>query len=136
MKPLTKHLGLLAGMLLTVAACGGGPTKPRDPVPGPLNLRLTTPNGDDGAILFEVVGGTINSITQTTTTFRVASSAPGITPRRAIVSGNLVGGTIAQITVPDVNDVGNYSAAVREVAARSTYTLRDLQGYGIEVVKP
>jgi hypothetical protein len=127
----------MVGLLLALVACGGdgaGSVGPPTPQPGPLNIRLTTPNADDGAILFELAGGPIDSIVRTQ--FRVASSAPGTTPRRAIVSGNLVGGTIAQLWVPDVNSVGRYSASIRDVAARGTYALRDLQGYRIEVARP
>jgi len=131
---LTTRVGL-GGLLVLLAACDGG-KKIVDPdvvVPGPLNLRLTTPNGDDGAILFEVAGE-INSIARAG--FRVVASAQGTSPRRLIVNGNLAAGTVAQILVPDVNSVGSYSVTIREVAARGTYTLRDLQGYRIEVVKP
>jgi hypothetical protein len=131
---LTARLGLgTVFVLLAVCGCGGdGPME--TPMPGPLNLRLTTPNGDDGAILFDVTGGAIDSIAREG--FRVVASAPGTSPRRAIINGNLAAGTVARIWVRDVNKVGSYSATIREVAARGTYALRDLQGYRIEVVKP
>ena len=131
---LTARLGLgTLFVLLAVCGCGGdGGVGP--PVPGPLNLRLTTPNGDDGAILFEIAGGQIDSIVRAG--FRLVGSAPGTSPRRAIIHGNLAAGTVARIWVPDVNSAESYSATIRDVAARGTYALRDLQGYRIEVVKP
>jgi len=125
---------LLAGLLGSLVACGGDGTGPEPADPGPLTLRLTTPNSGDGAVLFEVSGGQIDSVVAAGYRLRAVGSGTGV--RRVVVSGNVSSGPLASIWVPDVKLVSNYAAVVRDVAARNTYALRDLTGFRIDVIRP
>lgn len=119
-------------MLLFITAamsCDTG-TEPKGPQAGPLSVVLTTPNADDAGILFVVSGAKIDSITTAQgTTYQLLSSTEA--QPRVLVRGSLVSGTIARIWVPDVKAA--YTAAVREVAAKTTYAQRATNGYTLTV---
>ncbi len=134
MRLLRGRASLLAGLLGSLAACGGDGTGPEPATPGRLSVRLTTPSSDDGAVLFDVSGGPIDSVVAAG--YRLRATGPGTSPRRAVVSGSLASGAVASIWVPDVKLVSSYTAIVRDVAARNTYALRDLQGYRMDVIAP
>ena len=72
--------------LLGVTACGGG-SDLSAPLSGPLDLVLQTPADDDGIVLVEVVGGTVDSVTALG--YRTESSSVGTAPIRIVVSGAL-----------------------------------------------
>lgn len=116
--------------LLGVTACGGG-SDLSAPLSGPLDLVLQTPADDDGIVLVEVVGGTVDSVTALG--YRTESSSVGTAPIRIVVSGALKDGKLVRIWVPDRTRASDYSATVVEAAARSTYLLQDVADYRIEV---
>lgn len=134
MRRIATLSGVAAGLIL-LGSCGdGGPTGPGAAVPGVLDLRYSTPNGDDGAVFFDVAGGPVEAVLSTA--FRVSSSGAGASEVRVIVTGPLAPGTVAQLRVPDLRRAADYTATIREVATEGTYALRDLQGYRIDVVRP
>lgn len=118
---------LLAG----AAGCGGdgggvGPI----PVPGTLEVTLTSPNPDDAAILFRVMGPGLSQI----------SAADGEDYLRVIQDGNtltvvLVGdlpsGGLIRFNVPDVAALGSYSAVVLQVADDANMLRGSLAGYAL-----
>ncbi len=126
---------LLAG----VYACGDGsvigpePTPSLAPVRGWLNVQLTTPNSDDGGIMFTVAGGPIDSVRFVHEGF---SSAVSDSTWRFLATGELSTGAIAQLLVPNVDNASVYRPEIQQVAALITYELRDLAGYRLQVVKP
>ena len=127
---------LLAG----VYACGDGsvigpePTPlPAAAVPGWLRVQLTTPNSDDGGIMFTVAGGPIDSVRFVHEGF---SSAVSDSIWRFLATGELSNGAIAQLLVPNVDNASVYLPEIQQVAALVTYELRDLAGYRLQVVKP
>jgi hypothetical protein len=116
--------------LLGVTACGGG-SDLSAPLSGPLDLVLQTSADDDGIVLVEVVGGTVDSVTALG--YRTEASSVGTAPLRIVVSGALEDGKLVRIWVPDRTQASDYSATVVEAAARGTYLLQDVADYRIEV---
>ena len=61
---VSRNIACIAGPAIA-SACGGTieTTPPPVPKPGALNAVLVTPNANDGAVLFNIAGGPIDSIT-------------------------------------------------------------------------
>ena len=116
--------------LLGVAACGGGGDLSA-PLSGPLDLVLDTPADDDGIVLVEISGGTVDSVTALG--YRTEPSPDATRPVRLVVSGALADGKLARIWVPDRTRASDYSASVLEAAARHSYELRDVADYRVTV---
>lgn len=116
-------------------SCGGADgVGPSDPDPGPVFVHLTTPNADDGILLFTVSGGSVSAVTST----GLESSASGIgtSELRLLVRGNLSGGPLLQLELPDRRHLQNYRVQVLQVASRGTYIQRGVQGYGLRLARP
>ena len=113
-----------------MTACGGG-SDLSAPLSGPLDLVLQTPADDDGIVLVEVVGGSVDSVTALS--YRTESSSVGTAPIRVVVSGALKDGKLVRIWVPDRTHADDYSATVVEAAVRGTYGLQDVAEYRIEI---
>ena len=119
--------------LLVLAACSGGSSTPMaSTTAGPLDLVLSSPNADDGALLIEVSGAPVDSVTAASG-YVVYAGAPGGAARRIIVQGTIAAGPVARIWVPDATASAAYHATVLQAAARGTYAQRALGGYGIAV---
>jgi hypothetical protein len=112
---------LLAAFLLACSDDTNSPTA------GAMNLNLATPNSDDGGLLFTLAGGPVDSVVATSG--RVYSAKVDPNTFRVIIAGNLAGGTIARIYLPDLRRAGEYSATVTQAAARGSYVQRDPAGY-------
>ena len=87
---------ILLAALLGLTACGGG-SDLSAPLSGPLDLVLQTPADDDGIVLVEVAGGTVDSVTALS--YRTESSSVGTAPLRIVVSGALHDGKLVRIWV-------------------------------------
>ena len=124
----------LAALVAVTANCGGGGGETPTPIPGYLTLTLSTPNSNDGAVLFKVQGGTVDSMVSGA---MVQKGSYVINPTftRAVVAGNIVDGIIAKIHVPDVAKVANYSAVVEQAANRTSFAQQSLTGYSIAVTQ-
>ena len=126
-----RVIACIAGLAIA-SACGGTveTTPPPVPKPGALNAVLVTPNANDGAVLFNIAGGPIDSIT--TGTARLigdTQSGSGL-----LVMGSVQNGSVlALVWVPDVAKVGTYAASVVQAAARGTYALQNVSGYKISI---
>ena len=118
---------LLVGALAWGAACGGD--EPTDgPTPGELVARLTTSHTQDGALLLRVVGP-VSAVTGVSG-YRVASSTGG-GATTIVVTGNIVGGDLLRLSVPDTRQLSSYSVEVEQAADRNTYALREPGSYSI-----
>lgn len=133
MRPL-RIVGLLA-LVGVVAGCGGGGGGGSSAEPGVLTLTLNTPNADDGALLFKVVGGEVDSVVGGA---MVQDGSYTLQPSftRIVVAGNIVDGVVAGIYVPDINDAASYSVVMEQVAVRNTFAQRSTSGYSIAVAAP
>lgn len=118
---------LLLGLAAGLVTCGET-TEPS--APGWLIVRLSTPNTDDGGILFTISGGSVDS---------VRSSYPDLFIEKdslvtqVVVAGDIVAGGIVEIRVPDVTALGSYAATVDQVATRTTFAQRSPQQYSLAV---
>lgn len=126
-----RILGLLVAAT-AVTSCGGGGDGGD---PGLLALTLNTPNTDDGALLFKVIGGPVDSVAGGAMvqdgSYTVQSSFT-----RIVVAGNITDGLVAGVYVPDINNASAYSVVVEQVAVRNTYAQRSPSGYTITVSAP
>jgi hypothetical protein len=113
-----------AAALSLLSSCS---SEPPGPIEGTLNLTLGTPNPDDGAVLFTVSGGPVDSVEASG--FAVYSARVDANTLRVIVAGELGSGRLARIHIPDSREIGRYSAAMVQVAARVSYQQRSPEGY-------
>ena len=124
--------GLLAAAAVT--ACGGGdgggPTKP---VAGELVVTLTSPNATDGALIVRVVGP-VTGVTPVGN-YRVSLATEG-NVTRAIVTGDIASGDLLRVKVPDIAQVGSYSANVEQAASRVDYALFSVSSYALALRAP
>jgi len=125
---------VVAALIGTLAACGGGGT---GPVAGILKVKLaTTPNsGLDGAVLLTVTGPVIPTGAAAQAGFRLFGTPVATTNKFAVTGTLSTGAILFTIDVPDINKVSQYSATIQQVAASSNYALRTLGGYSLTVTK-
>ena len=125
---------VIAALIGTLAACGGGST---GPVAGILKVKLaTTPNsGLDGAVLLTVTGPVIPSGAAAQAGFRLFGTPTATTNKFAVTGTLATGSLLFTIDVPDINKVSQYSATIQQVAASSNFALRSLTSYALSVTK-
>jgi hypothetical protein len=114
---------LMLSVLLFSCSSGTGPTA------GSLNVKLSSLRGDDGAVLFTITGGPVESVEAVSGT--VHSVQIDANTLRVVITGKLSAGAIARVRIADVTQASRYTAAVNQVAARSTYVPRDPGQYSI-----
>jgi hypothetical protein len=126
---------LLPVLLLSLAiACGdGGPTEPAGPVPGVLKVALTTPNADDGALLFTISGGHVSAVDAGSTAYQVYTAQPDTNTTRVLVTGDIGAGEVVRIHVADTRSSASYHATIAQAASRTTFAQRPLSGYSLAV---
>jgi hypothetical protein len=118
---------LAAALALSGLACGEDRVSSATG-PGVLEVVLTTPSSDDGAILFQV-DGTVDSMIAAPGYSGFSNVSPGFT--RAVVTGSVSGGIIARLYIPDVSAAGQYSATLLQAAARNSFALQPVTGYAL-----
>jgi hypothetical protein len=124
-----RRLGHAAFTVTLLAGLVGCSHDNIGPTAGTLNVTLTSPNTDDGAVLFTISGGPVDSLTapgQQVYTSRLDSNT-----LRVILIGQLEAGTVAQMYLPDVRLASNYSATVNQAAARTSYAQRNPAAYSV-----
>lgn len=130
-----SRLGLLAAAavsLTVLAGCEPKVTTTNEtpgPTPGALKVLLTTPNNDDGALLFTVVGPAIDSVHASG--YVGYAAAVSATSWRLIVTGNVTSGVIAEVWVRDTAQLEAYVASLDQAAARGSYEQQSLSGYSL-----
>jgi hypothetical protein len=108
----------------------GGCTNNTGPVAGALNVSISSPQHDDGAVMITVYGGSVDSVESVgfpVYSLRVADSV------RFIVTGNLGSGPVARIHVPDGRQASRYQAKISQAAARGSYLPREPGTYSIHL---
>ncbi|HJU87935.1 MAG TPA: hypothetical protein VJ672_01000 [Gemmatimonadaceae bacterium] len=129
----TRRLMVLCAVILASACDDGGPGAPA-PEPGPLNVVLATPRDDDGAVMFSISGGAVDSITALG--YGIFTSQTAHDAHRVVVNGDIVDGPIARIWVPDRLGIGAYTLSIEQVAARGTYEQQQAAGYVLSLSAP
>lgn len=122
---LVLALGATAGL----SFLPGCSTEPSGPTQGIFTVILATPNRDDGAVLFTLSGGPVDSVEAVGYSIYSARVDPNTV--RVIVTGTLSPGAVARIRIPDQRQISGYLAVVNQVAARATYQQRDPAGYAL-----
>ena len=124
----------LLSALVASAGCGGSDSGPTGPVAGPLRVVLTSPNTDDGAVMFQVTGVVDSVVAPAGLT--LFQSTPGPNVVRAIVTGNVGSGSnLLTLYVPDIGKASSITTLVLQVAARGTYQQRAAGAYSLQVMK-
>ena len=122
-------------LVLTYAALLGlsvGCSNNAEPTAGTLNVNLSSPHTDDGAVLLTVFGGPVDSIESIGyTVYSAQGSADTV---KLIVTGTLPSDAIARIHIPDIRQASRYAGRLLQSAARSTYSQRDPGSYGISLL--
>jgi hypothetical protein len=103
------------------------------PVGATLDVSFETAATDDGAVLFTVSGGPIDSVEAPG--YRLYTAQTGPTTMRVVVAGDLRAGTIARIHIADGSKLSQYSATIDQVAARGSYAQRDPISYTLMVAE-
>jgi len=116
-------------LLLVVLGCHDDDKTVAPTGPGVLDVILTTPNHDDGAVLF-TIDGAVDSVQGAPYVIFSTSSAADA---RVVVTGNVVAGVIARLYVPDVATADQYLANLVEVAQRGTFALRPPTAYQLQL---
>jgi hypothetical protein len=124
MTPL-RFVGL-AMLAAVLATCDG-------PHPGWLEVRLVSPNTDDGGVLFTVSGGPIDSIRSPFPDFYSQGAGDSW---RVLVAGSPLANVIAEIWVPDIRVAASYGGTVEQAARVATYEQRPLVGYQVAISPP
>jgi hypothetical protein len=133
---MTRHVfvkrAVMAVALIAVATCKDATDN--SAIAGWLDVRLVSPNVDDGGLSIRIGGARIDSVR---TAFPIlAQLAPTDTNRVFVVGGNVGTGTVAQIYVPDTRHASLYTGTVQEVVVRTTYAQRAATGYAVVVATP
>jgi len=128
---ILKRGTALVALLVGVAACGGDDGG-SSPVAGALRVVVTSPNTDDGAVMFQVTG-VVDSVA-VPAGLTLHQSVPGPNVIRAIVTGNISpGSNLLTLYVADVGKSSSIATQVLQVAARATYALRPAGAYSLTV---
>lgn len=98
-----------------------------------LSVTFSGPHGDDGAVLLTITGGPVDSVEAVG--YAVYTARSGTGPLKVIVTGDLGGGPIARLHVPDHRHAPFYTATVVQVAARRTYAQRDPAAYSASLAQ-
>jgi len=105
-----------------------------------LTMTLTTPNADDGGIVFTVSGPSILGVTPAggVDLIETRTTAGAITTSTIIARGTLANGALGTLRVRGVNIDSPYTIEVKEAAARASggYVQRaNLTQYRVQVQK-
>ena len=126
-------MSLRCGFLVIITAItwlSGCAHEPSAPISAILEVHLATTAQDDGAVLFTISGGPVDSVDAPGYTRYTARVDENTT--RVIVAGDLGPGVIARIHVGDDRSVSQYSATLNQVAARS-YVQHDVASYALSL---
>jgi hypothetical protein len=116
----------------TVVVCGCS-SETAGPVGATLEVSFATSATDDGAVLFTVSGGPVDSVEAPGYQLYTAQAGPG--SMRVVVAGHLRAGTIARIHIADASKLPQYTATIDQVAARGSYAQRDPVSYSLMVAE-
>jgi hypothetical protein len=118
-------LGFLFAFLLSGCSNNTGP------VAGVLNVNVSSPQHDDGALMLSVYGGPVDSVESVGFPIHSLRTSDSV---KFIVTGRLASGAVARIHIPDGRQTSRYTAKVSQVAARMSYAPRDPAGYSITLL--
>ena len=113
---------------MAAASCSGGSTGPSS---GNLNVQLSSPTGAEGAVLFTVTGGPVETVQAVSGVAYTAAIDPNTT--RVVVTTSLSSGTIARIRIADLSQAPLYEATVNQIAVRPTYAVQNPEQFALSL---
>lgn len=130
---MTSPAKLIAPVAMVAGLIGACSSNSTGPVPATLEVSFATSASDDGAVLFTVTGGPVDSVEAPGYRLYTAETSPSST--RVVVAGDLREGIIARIHIADASKLPQYSATIDQVAARGSYVQRDPVSYSLVVTE-
>jgi hypothetical protein len=110
-----------------VLSLSGCSTETSAPTAAALDLQLSTPAHDDGAVLLTISGGPVDSVEAPGFLVHLDRSQANTT--RVIVLGDIESGRLARVHLPDQRLTSRYTVVINQVAARRSYAQRDPAAY-------
>jgi hypothetical protein len=105
------------------------------PVAGVVEVALTTPASDDGAVLFTVRGSVTGAVEPARSDVLVFSHPTGDGGLRIAVFGHGLSGRLVRLPVPDVAEAPSYGLSIQEVAGPRNRLRADLGAYRLAVAR-
>ena len=130
MRPIRALISL--ALLGIAAGCGGGGGDGGGPTAGVLNVTLNTPTTGDGAVLFRITGGPVDSVVKGAMAASFSSHKVANTTR-IVAAGPITDGVIAHLYVSDVSKASSYVGTMEQVAANSNFAQRSVTGYTLTI---
>ena len=130
---MTNPAKLIAPVAMVAGLLGACSSSSTGPVPATLEVSFATSASDDGAVLFTVSGGPVDSVEAPGYRLYTAETSP--TSTRVVVAGDLRDGIIARIHIADGSKLPQYSATIDQVATRGSYAQRDPVSYSLVVTE-
>lgn len=123
---------LAAAVMLGVMSLGCS-ADPSGPAAATLELDFVTPSAEDGAVLFTISGGPVDSIAAPG--HRLYTTRVDGNTLRVILVGNVGSGRLGRVYLSDERRIPQYTASINQVAARGTYQQRDPAAYALALVR-
>jgi hypothetical protein len=130
---MSRPVRLIAVLVMAAGLVSGCSSDSAGPVAAMLEVSFATSATDDGAVLFTVTGGPVDSVEAPG--YRLYTAQTSATSMRVVVAGDLQPGIIARIHIADGRKLPQYSATIDQVAARGSYAQRDPVSYSIVVAE-
>ncbi len=125
------NIGCLAAAGFLSAILLAGCSNNTGPAAGTLNVNISSPQHDDGALMLSVFGGPVDSVESVGFPIYSVREADSV---KFIVTGSLGSGPVARIHIPDGRQASRYSARISQVAARQSYVQRNPATYSITLL--
>lgn len=94
---------------------------------------MTTPNNDDGALLLEVKGPSVRTVTTSSSAIQVFADTTSTTAVRVVVAGNLTAGKLFTFQVQDTRQASAYTVTIVDIADRQNKIRNGNSGYSLAV---
>ena len=101
---------------------------------GWLDVRLTGAPGNLEALLFEVIGGPVDSVASAS--HRVFSNSQAPDQLRVLLVGNLHNNAVAKVWVPNPLAVSRYQIVLEQAAAGQDFQQQSVSSYSLKLEAP
>ena len=102
--------------------------------PGWLDVRLTGAPGNSEALLFEIVGGPVDSVASAS--HRVFTNPQTPDQLRVLLVGNLQNNVVARVWVPNPLAVSRYQIVLEQAAAGQDFQQQSVSSYSLKLETP
>ena len=102
--------------------------------PGWLDVRLTGAPGNSEALLFEVVGGPVDSVASAS--HRVFTNPQAPDQLRVLLVGNLQNNVVAKVWVPNPLAVSRYQIVLEQAASGQGFQQQSVLNYSLKLEAP